>query len=88
MSDFANIIGLIGVALIMVTYFLLQVEKISARGLGYSILNLVGAVLIMVSLFYYWNLSAFIIEICWILISFYGIIRYFTRRHSSKIRPQ
>ena len=69
-----DFIGNIGVVLLMVAYLLLQLNKLSA-GLSYSILNVVGASLIVVSLLANFNLSAFIIEVFWILISLIGIYR-------------
>jgi len=67
-----NIVGVIGVALILIAYFLLQVEKMSSRGLWYNIINLIGAIMILISLYRFWNLASFVIEIFWIAISIYG----------------
>lgn len=62
--------------MILVSYFLLQLQRISSRALGYSVLNGVGAFLILVSLWVDFNLAAFIIEAFWLAISAFGIIRY------------
>jgi hypothetical protein len=40
------------------------------------------------SLLFNFNLSAFIIELFWLLISLLGIIKYFLRKNSSKINPE
>jgi len=74
-----DLIGIIGVSFVLVTYYLLQVEKIDAKGFWYSFLNLFGAVLIMYSLLYNWNLASVIIEIFWIAISVYGVWKYLKR---------
>ena len=68
-----DVVGLAGVGLIILAYLLLQIERMSARDLSYSVINLVGAALITVSLLFAFNLSAFVIEIIWILISLIGI---------------
>ena len=61
--DFAfNAIGLIGVALILLAYFLLQRGTLTARRMAYLLQNLLGASLILVSLVHDWNLAAFVIE--------------------------
>jgi hypothetical protein len=73
-----DIIGIVGVAIVLVTYLLLQIERMSSSSLLYSLANLIGAVLIMVSLVETWNLASVIIEIAWGLISLYGIYRYYT----------
>ena len=75
-------LGNIGVVLILATYLLLQLEKLSATSLLYSATNGLGALLILVSLIYQFNLSAFIIEAFWLLISIYGLVRYFSRNRS------
>ena len=45
-------IGLTGVALLIVTYALLQLDKIDPKGFWYSFNNLVVAILVTVSLIY------------------------------------
>ena len=75
-----NVIGNLGVALIVGSYFLVQIGKMSGTGLPYTSLNGLGAALIMVSLYYNFNLSAFIIEFFWILISVIGMVRIFLER--------
>ncbi|MGI9228077.1 MAG: CBU_0592 family membrane protein [Gammaproteobacteria bacterium] len=72
-----DILGSIGVALIIVTYFLLQLERLSSSGLLYSILNALGAFFVIISLMYEFNLPAFIVEAFWVLISVFGITKYF-----------
>jgi len=77
-----DLLGIIGVVLIVATYMLLQLEKLSATSFIFSATNGLGASLILVSLIYEFNLSAFIIEAFWLLISTYGIVRYFSRNRS------
>jgi hypothetical protein len=71
-----DFVGNIGVLMLMTAYLLLQLNKLS-NGLVYSVINALGAVLIVASLLNNFNLSAFIIEVFWILISFVGIFRHF-----------
>jgi multidrug transporter EmrE-like cation transporter len=72
-----DLIGNIGVVVLMIAYLMLQLNKLSSSGLAYSVLNAVGASLIVVSLLVNFNLSAFIMEVFWVLISLVGIYRYF-----------
>ena len=72
-----DFVGNIGVVVLVITYLMLQLNKLSSDGLAYSVLNAVGAGLIVISLLYDFNLSAFVIEVFWVLISFVGIYRYF-----------
>ena len=73
-----DLLGMIGVVLILVSYLLLQLERLSATSFSYSATNGLGALLILVSLMYDFNLPAFIIEAFWLLISIYGVVRYFS----------
>jgi len=75
-----DVIGNLGVVMIVGSYFLVQVGKMSGTGLPYTSLNGLGAALIMVSLYYNFNLSAFIIEFFWILISVIGMVRIFLEK--------
>jgi hypothetical protein len=46
--DFA---GNVGVALMVIGYLLLQAEKLRSTDLSYSLMNAVGALLVVISLF-------------------------------------
>jgi hypothetical protein len=72
-----DFVGNIGVVVLMVTYLLLQLNKLRSDALAYSILNAVGAGLIVLSLLVNFNFSALLMEVFWVLISFIGIYRYF-----------
>jgi hypothetical protein len=79
----ADIVGTIGVLIIIITYLLLQLEKINSTDLLYSILNIIGSLLIVYSLLFNWNFSSFLIEFFWILISLYGVFKYFRNKKST-----
>ncbi len=72
-----DFVGNIGVVILMITYLMLQLNKLSSDALSYSVLNAVGAGLIVISLLFDFNLSALLMEVFWVLISFVGIYRYF-----------
>ena len=74
-----DFLGNIGVLILMTAYLLLQLNKLS-NGLLYSILNAVGAGLIVVSLLTNFNLSAFLMEVFWVLISLLGIYRHLRQK--------
>jgi hypothetical protein len=73
--EFHDIVGAVGVALIVAMYLLLQGGRIAATQPWFSVLNALGSALILVSLFYEFNLAAAIIEVFWLLISLYGLVR-------------
>jgi hypothetical protein len=74
LTDF---LGNVGVVLIIIAYLMLQLNRIGSNSLSYSLLNVLGAALIIVSLVFNFNLSAFIMETVWVAISLFGIYRYF-----------
>jgi len=59
----------------VLAYLLLQLEKISSRDILYSGMNAVGASLIIFSLIFEFNFSAFLIEFFWVIISLLGIYK-------------
>jgi hypothetical protein len=73
-------IGHIGVFLFVSAFFLLQREVLRSDDLRYLGMNLVGAILLMISLMWTWNLPAFVLELFWLLISVYGIIKTLRKR--------
>lgn len=72
-----DLVGNVGVLMLMFTYLMLQLDKIKSSDLSYSVLNAVGASLIVASLVVNFNLSAMLMEVFWVLISFIGIGRHF-----------
>ena len=79
-----DIIGLSGVALLLVTYALLQLDRIDPKGFWYSFNNLIVAILVTVSLIYTPNLASIVIEIFWFIISLYGLIMWNKRKVSNE----
>lgn len=82
-----DFLGTAGAAIILVSYFLLQLQRISSTTLSYSVLNGTGALFILVSLWTDFNLSAFLIEAFWLAISLLGVVRYFLNL-SRPAKPQ
>ncbi|MFK8014847.1 MAG: cyclic nucleotide-binding protein [Gammaproteobacteria bacterium] len=74
--SFPDLLGLIGVALILIAYAMLQTNRWAPTARRFSALNALGAGLILVSLGYDFNLPAVVIESCWLLISLYGLFRH------------
>ena len=68
-------IGVLGAALIVLAYLLLQVGRLDSRSMSYSVINGLGAAGIIFSLMFDFNLSAFAIEAFWLAISLYGALR-------------
>jgi chromate transport protein ChrA len=79
-----DFVGTVGTAVIIVTYILLQTERIKSSSLVYSLLNAVGAAMIIVSLLFSFNFSAFMVEFFWLLISLFGIVKFFLQKSDAQ----
>ena len=75
-------IGLVGVFGILLAYFMLQTERWNSDQMRYSATNLVGALLILVSLTHTFNLASFVIELAWIAISVFGFVKLWRGRRA------
>lgn len=75
MEQLATIGGIAGVGLVVLAYLLVSSERLSSQNTQYHLLNFSGSVLILLTLFYQWNLPSFVIQTVWIIISLYGLWR-------------
>ena len=82
-----DFVGFAGTFVILAAYFGLQVRKLDGHGALYSILNLLGAAGILVSVVYAekMNWPVFSIEFAWIVISLYGIAFSLKRRFAKPV---
>jgi hypothetical protein len=78
-----DLVGNLGVGAVLLTYALVQAGRMEMRALAYSGLNALGAILITISLMYDFNLSSFLIEMVWFVISCYGVWRALRESHTT-----
>lgn len=69
-----DFVGNIGIIFILGTYGAVQLGKMKAGTRFYSSLNALGAFLILISLYFAFNLSSFLIEIAWLFISLWALM--------------
>tara|TARA_X000000368_G_scaffold412386_1_gene398697 strand:+ start:96 stop:347 length:252 start_codon:yes stop_codon:yes gene_type:complete len=81
--EIPDIIGYTGVALLIITYAMLQLDKIDPKGFWYSFNNLLVAILVTVSLIETPNKPSMVIEFFWFMISAYGITMFYKRKNES-----
>jgi paired small multidrug resistance pump len=70
-----DLVGNVGVLIILGTYFMLQAGRLDAKSVAYSALNGLGAGSITISLLFDFNLSAFVVEAAWVAVSLFGLRR-------------
>ena len=77
-----DLAGLAGAFIIMAAYFANQQRWLSSEDWRFPTANLIGALLILVSLWFDWNLPSFVIEVVWALVSIWGIVRGLAERRA------
>jgi multidrug transporter EmrE-like cation transporter len=78
----SDVIGLIGVAAYLLAYGLLQLGILKVEDGRYALLNGVGAIAILYSLVYDFNLPSFITQTAWLILTIVGFVRSRSRRSS------
>jgi hypothetical protein len=77
MMDFDpyTVCGIVGAGCFIVAYLATIRGRMEPRGWRFPALNLLGAVLVLVSLIDEWNLPSVVLECFWGAISIYGLMR-------------
>jgi hypothetical protein len=75
-----DLVGFAGTALIVAAYFTNQQRWLSSQDWRFPFLNLVGSSLILVSLYFEWNFPSVVIELVWVAISAWGLVRSLVER--------
>ncbi|MET0527914.1 MAG: cyclic nucleotide-binding protein [Microvirga sp.] len=79
----ADVIGLIGVAAYLSAYGLLQMGILKVEDGRYALLNGVGAIAILYSLIFDFNLPSFITQTAWLILTIVGFARARLKKQSS-----
>lgn len=76
--------GYVGVALVLLAFLLLQAHKLHGNGLLYQLMNILGALGVILSLVFgaAMNWPAFLMQVAWIVIGVFGIV------HSARARRE
>ena len=75
MEIYTQVIGWIGMLLVVSAYFLVSSNKIQATSKSYHLLNFFGAVGVGVNVFYEHAWPAFILQIVWIFITIFTLTK-------------
>ena len=80
--------GYIGVMLILLAFFLLQAQRLHGNHLTYQTMNILGALGVLLSLLFgNFNLAAVMLEVAWIAVGIYGVVRNWRRREETPTFP-
>ena len=75
----ADVIGLVGSALMVVAYAYSNIAK-TVDFLLFNLLNLAGSLLLIVSLMVHFNLASMLLEIVWSVIAVLGLMKVWAER--------
>ncbi len=73
-------IGIVGSLTICAAYFMVSRRQLDPEALPYQLMNLGGAVLLLISLYFRPNPGAILIEATWVAIALTAILRIFRTR--------
>jgi hypothetical protein len=76
----ADMIGLIGVTAYLSAYGLLQLGILKVEDDRYALLNAIGAIAILYSLIFDFNLPSFITQAAWLIFTIVGYLRARSKR--------
>jgi hypothetical protein len=76
----SNLVGLVGVVAYLVAYGLLQLGVLKVEDARYALLNAIGAIAILYSLMFDFNLPSFITQTAWLIFTIIGYVRLRARR--------
>ncbi len=85
--EWHDLLGNVVVLLILLSYLLVQLDKIDTQAFRYSFTNGIGAGLLCISLYIDFNLSGLLMELSWLLISIYGLYRCMRKASSDLVSP-
>ena len=78
-----DLLGIVGVLLILAAYAGATSGRLDPKKAPALVLNLMGALLILLSLAFDFNLSAALMEAAWALVAVFGLARLALNRNSS-----
>ena len=76
----ADLVGLAGVVAYLSAYAMLQTGRLKVEDGWYALLNGAGALAILFSLFFDFNLASFVTQTAWLILTIAGYVRSRVKR--------
>jgi hypothetical protein len=80
-----DLLGFAGFLCIIGSYFWLQIGRTTGQTRAYSLVNAIGAALVLVSLYHDFNLSAVLVEVFWLVVSLLGLVMSLKRPFTADV---
>jgi len=78
-TQFVEIVGWIGVLLMLLAYFLLTHHDLTSRSKIYQWMNFVGAIFLGINAFMNKAYPSFVTNVVWMLVAVYGLSKIFKK---------
>jgi len=78
--DLIDLVGVVGALTICAAYLLVSIRRLDPEGARYQGANALGAVLLLISLWFRPNAGAIVIELIWLAIALFALGRIWLRR--------
>lgn len=75
-----DLIGILGSLTVCSAYFGVSSGRLDPEKLPYQVINIVGATLLLISLYFRPNPGAILIEVVWVCIALWAIARIYLKR--------
>ena len=73
MSFYSDVIGILGAFVLLGAFFALQKGMLQDDAPAYHVWNMIGAICIIISLIFSFNLPSMVLEIIWLFIAIWGV---------------
>ena len=70
-----NIVGWVGVAMLLLAYWMVSTKRMEGSGIAFQLLNILGAAGLVTNSYYYGALPSVGVNVAWIAIGGYALLR-------------
>jgi len=84
MALLVDILGYIGMVLLLAAFGLISMNKLTANNASYQWMNLIGSILLMINTYYYGALPSALLNVVWLLIALVYLIKIYQRTSKPK----
>jgi hypothetical protein len=75
----ADAVGMLGTAMVLVAFYMQQLGYADHKGLSYNLMNFLGALFLLFSLYFSFNLASVVMEVFWMVASLIGLWKFWRR---------
>lgn len=84
MELIVDILGYIGMVVLLASFGLISMNKITANHASYQWMNLIGSIFLMINTYYYGALPSALLNLVWLFIALVYLIKIYQRTTKSK----